>query len=105
MSVPTDRTTTDAGLTKQLRLQEARQLMLNEDLDAGSAAVHVGYESASQFSREYSRLFGAPPQRDITRMRLAPVAAAARARRTVGKSVAGRTGSRQQSTGPALASR
>ena len=55
---------------KQLRLQEARQLMLNENLDAGSAAVHVGYESASQFSREYSRLFGAPPQRDIARMRL-----------------------------------
>jgi transcriptional regulator GlxA family with amidase domain len=61
---------------KQLRLQEARQLMLNENLDAGSAAVHVGYESASQFSREYSRLFGAPPQRDITRLRLAPVARA-----------------------------
>ncbi len=58
---------------KQLRLQEARQLMLNENLDAGSAAVRVGYESASQFSREYSRLFGAPPQRDVTRMRLAPV--------------------------------
>jgi AraC-like DNA-binding protein len=55
---------------KQLRLQEARQLMLNENLDAGSAAVRVGYESASQFSREYSRLFGAPPQRDVTRMRL-----------------------------------
>jgi transcriptional regulator GlxA family with amidase domain len=45
--------------------------MLNENLDAGSAAVHVGYESASQFSREYSRLFGAPPQRDIRRLRLA----------------------------------
>jgi AraC-like DNA-binding protein len=55
---------------KQLRLQEARQLMLNESLDAGRAAVRVGYESASQFSREYSRLFGAPPQRDITRLRL-----------------------------------
>ena len=55
---------------KQLRLQEARQLMLNENLDAGSAAVRVGYESASQFSREYSRLFGDPPQRDIKRMRL-----------------------------------
>ena len=55
---------------KQLRLQEARQLMLNENLDAGSAAGRVGYESASQFSREYSRLFGEPPQRDITRMRL-----------------------------------
>jgi len=55
---------------KQLRLQEARQLMLNQSFDAGSAAGHVGYESASQFSREYSRLFGAPPQRDIKRMRL-----------------------------------
>src|SRR5438128_224372 len=62
---------------KQLRLQEARQLMLNESLDAGSAAVRTGYESASQFSREYSRLFGAPPQRDIKRLRLAPVAGAA----------------------------
>jgi AraC-like DNA-binding protein len=55
---------------KQLRLQEARQLMLNQNLDAGSAAGRVGYESASQFSREYNRLFGAPPQRDIRRMRL-----------------------------------
>ena len=54
---------------KQLRLQEARQLMLNQSLDAGNAAGLVGYESASQFSREYSRLFGAPPQRDIQRMR------------------------------------
>jgi AraC-like DNA-binding protein len=54
---------------KQLRLQEARQLMLNENLDAGSAAGRVGYESPSQFSREYSRLFGAPPQRDVNRMR------------------------------------
>jgi AraC-like DNA-binding protein len=55
---------------KQLRLQEARQLMLNQSLDAGNAGRLVGYESASQFSREYSRLFGAPPQRDIRRMRL-----------------------------------
>jgi AraC-like DNA-binding protein len=62
---------------KQLRLQEARQLMLNENLDAGSAAGHVGYESASQFSREYSRLFGAPPQRDIRRLRVTPGAGAA----------------------------
>lgn len=54
---------------KQLRLQEARQLLLNEDLDASSAAIRVGYESASQFSREYSRLFGQPPQRDIKRMK------------------------------------
>jgi AraC-like DNA-binding protein len=50
---------------KHLRLQDARQLMLNEDIDAGSAALRVGYESASQFSREYTRLFGAPPLRDI----------------------------------------
>ncbi len=54
---------------KQLRLQEARQLMLNHELDASSTAARVGYESASQFSRDYSRLFGAPPQRDIKRMR------------------------------------
>lgn len=50
---------------KHLRLQEARQAMLNENLDAGSAALRVGYESASQFSREYSRLFGQPPHRDM----------------------------------------
>ncbi len=55
---------------KQLRLQEARQLMLNQDLDAGHAGGLVGYESASQFNREYSRLFGAPPQRDVKRMRM-----------------------------------
>ena len=55
---------------KQLRLQDARQLMLNEDIDAGSAAVRVGYESASQFSREYTRLFGAPPLRDIRRLQV-----------------------------------
>ena len=50
---------------KHLRLQEARQLMLTEHLDAATAAFQVGYESPSQFSREYSRLFGAPPLRDI----------------------------------------
>ena len=55
---------------KQLRLQEARQLMLNQNVDAGNAGGLVGYESASQFSREYSRLFGAPPQQDVRRMRL-----------------------------------
>lgn len=54
---------------KQLRLQEARQLMLNQSLGAARAAVLVGYESGSQFSREYSRLFGAPPQRDVQRLR------------------------------------
>lgn len=55
---------------KQLRLQEARQLMLNQSLDAGNAGGRVGYESPSQFSREYTRLFGEPPQRDIQRIRL-----------------------------------
>lgn len=54
---------------KRLRLQEARHLMLNQNLDAGRAASLVGYESASQFSREYSRLFGESPQRDIQRMK------------------------------------
>lgn len=51
---------------KTLRLNEARRLMLAERLDAATAAFQVGYESPSQFSREYSRLFGAPPLRDIT---------------------------------------
>ena len=59
---------------KQLRLQEAHQLMLNQSLDAGNAGALVGYESASQFSREYSRLFGAPPQRDVRRMRVSQTA-------------------------------
>ena len=54
---------------KQLRLQEARRLMLAERVDAATAAFHVGYESPSQFSREYNRLFGAPPLRDISRLR------------------------------------
>lgn len=54
---------------KQLRLQEARRLMLAERLDAATAAFQVGYESPSQFSREYSRLFGESPSRDITRLR------------------------------------
>ncbi|WKV51528.1 AraC family transcriptional regulator [Dickeya fangzhongdai] len=54
---------------KWLRLNEARRLMLNEDLDAASAAFDVGYESPSQFSREYTRLFGAPPKRDIDGLR------------------------------------
>lgn len=54
---------------KQLRLQEARRLMLVEDLDAGLASIRVGYESASQFSREYSRMFGQPPMRDIRQLR------------------------------------
>jgi AraC-like DNA-binding protein len=50
---------------KQLRLQSARNLMLNQGLDAASAAFEVGYESATQFNREYSRFFGQPPMRDV----------------------------------------
>ena len=50
---------------KHLRLQEARRLMLVENLDAGDASFEVGYDSPSQFSREYSRLFGMSPRRDI----------------------------------------
>jgi AraC-like DNA-binding protein len=54
---------------KRLRLQEARRLMLTEHADAASVAFTVGYESPSQFSREYSRQFGAPPIRDIAGLR------------------------------------
>ncbi|NTV71584.1 MAG: AraC family transcriptional regulator [Azonexaceae bacterium] len=54
---------------KQLRLQEARRLMLISDTDAASAAHHVGYESPSQFNREYRRMFGAPPGRDVAQFR------------------------------------
>ncbi|RVI98674.1 AraC family transcriptional regulator [Sinorhizobium meliloti] len=54
---------------KQLRLQEARRLMLEERLDAGDAGHKVGYESQSQFSREYARHFGEPPRRDVGRVR------------------------------------
>jgi len=54
---------------KWLRLNEARRLMLAESQDATTAAFQVGYESPSQFSREYGRLFGAPPLRDITSLR------------------------------------
>ncbi len=54
---------------KWLRLNGARRLMLTHLMDAATAAFEVGYESPSQFSREYSRLFGAPPLRDITNLR------------------------------------
>lgn len=56
---------------KHLRLQEARRLMLGEDLDAASAGYRVGYDDASHFSREYKRLFGQPPLRDVERLRAA----------------------------------
>ncbi len=54
---------------KQLRLQEARHLLLGEALDVATASLRVGYESATQFTREYARLFGAPPRRDTERLR------------------------------------
>jgi AraC-like DNA-binding protein len=54
---------------KQLRLQEARRILLGENLDAASAGYRVGYDDASQFSREYKRLFGQPPMRDVERLR------------------------------------
>jgi AraC-like DNA-binding protein len=55
---------------KRLRLQEARRLMLGEGLDAAEAAFRVGYESPSQFSREYRRMFGAPPRQDVVALRV-----------------------------------
>ncbi len=58
---------------KQLRLQEARRLILSQSLDAAVAGHSVGYESPSQFSREYKRTFGAPPARDIARLRASPI--------------------------------
>ena len=60
---------------KRLRLNEARRLMLFEPLDATTAAFQVGYESTSQFSREYSRLFGAPPLRADAHAIAAPISA------------------------------
>lgn len=62
---------------KQLRLHTARERMLAEGLDAAGAAYSVGYESASQFNREYSRFFGQPPMRDIKARLLAGATASA----------------------------
>jgi AraC-like DNA-binding protein len=55
---------------KQLRLQQARTLLMQGDIDAATAAYKVGYESQSQFSREYRRLFGAPPMQDMKKLRM-----------------------------------
>jgi AraC-like DNA-binding protein len=69
---------------KQLRLQEARRLLLAGDFDAATAGYRVGYDDPSHFSREYKRLFGEPPMRDLERLRgaapsrLAPAASGSR---------------------------
>nr|WP_256873590.1 AraC family transcriptional regulator [Paenibacillus kribbensis] len=54
---------------KLLRLQEARRLLLSESADAADVAFRISYERASQFSREYSRMFGSPPKADIKRLK------------------------------------
>jgi AraC-like DNA-binding protein len=54
---------------KQLRLLEGRRLLIEGDINAAHAAYRVGYESASQFSREYARMFGQPPKRDLTEVK------------------------------------
>jgi AraC-like DNA-binding protein len=62
---------------KQLRLHEARRLLLADQCDVATASHRVGYESPSQFSREYSRQFGAPPLRDVARLRTSDAGSAA----------------------------
>jgi AraC-like DNA-binding protein len=54
---------------KQVRLQEARRLMLGEELNVANASFRVGYEDPAYFSRDYKKLFGASPQNDIARLR------------------------------------
>jgi AraC-like DNA-binding protein len=54
---------------KRLRLYEAQRRMLVDDRDANTVALEVGYESATQFNREYKRMFGEPPYRDVSRLR------------------------------------
>lgn len=60
---------TPLDFQKKIRMVEARRLMIAEDMSAENAAFEVGYASASQFSREYARMFGAPPRRDIEKLR------------------------------------
>lgn len=62
---------------KQLRLQHARRMMLVDGATVGAASFMVGYESPSQFSREYRRMFGAPPRQDIERLHALPAVAMA----------------------------
>ena len=58
-----------SNAAKETAYDKLKRMMLNEHLDVSSAAFKVGYESPSQFSREYSRLFGVPPKRDIATLR------------------------------------
>ena len=58
---------------KQIRLQEARQMLWTQEINAGDVAHRVGYESTSQFTREYKRLFGEPPRRDAKRLQVGAV--------------------------------
>ena len=69
IAVLKDRFTEPLQFQKKLRLHEARRLMLSEGLEAATASFRVGYESPSHFSREYSRLFGAPPRADVIKLR------------------------------------
>jgi AraC-like DNA-binding protein len=62
---------------KHLRLQEARRLMLGENMDAANAGYRVGYDDPSYFNREYKKLFGEPPMRDVGRFRETTAAGAA----------------------------
>ena len=54
---------------KQMRMQEAKRLMVSQDMDAASAGHKVGYDDPSYFSRDYRRFFGEPPRRDVARVR------------------------------------
>jgi len=60
---------TPLGFQKQLRLQEARQLMIGEDLNASTVGYRVGCDDPSHVSREYRRFFGDPPMRDVEQLR------------------------------------
>ena len=65
---------------KHLRLQEARRLLVSASHDAATVGFSVGYASPSRFSREYARLFGEPPLRDVMRFKAQPALSATRAR-------------------------
>jgi AraC-like DNA-binding protein len=73
---------------KRLRLTHARQILLSENADAASTAYRVGYESPSQFNREYARMFGLPPIRDIESLRNSMASAYAEDRRTAAQHAA-----------------